>query len=52
MNRKWIGIEIGEQCYTHCVKRLNNIIDGKDLSGITKEVNWNGGGGYKFYKIK
>ena len=51
MNRKWIGIELGEQCYTHCIPRLNNIIDGNDSTGITKRVNWNGGGGYKFYEL-
>jgi len=51
MKRKWIGIELGEHCYTHCQKRLNSVIDGKDLTGITKIVNWNGGGGYKFYEL-
>lgn len=51
MNRKWIGIEMGEQCYTHCKKRLDGIIDNTDLSGVTKSVNWQGGGGYKFYEL-
>ena len=51
MNRKWIGIEMGKQCYTHCIPRLNYIIDGKDKTGITKLVDWKGGGGYKFYEL-
>ena len=51
MNRKWIGIELGDHCYSHCIPRLNNVIDGKDKSGITKATNWNGGGGYKFYEL-
>lgn len=51
MNRKWIGIEMGNHIYSHCIPRLNNIIDNKDTSGITSEVNWNGGGGYKFYEL-
>ena len=51
MNRKWIGIEMGEHCYTHCIPRINSIIDGSDYSGITKRVNWQGGGGYKFYEL-
>lgn len=51
MKRKWVGIEMGEQAYTHCRVRLNKIIDGGDTGGITDEVSWNGGGGYKFYEL-
>lgn len=51
MKRKWIGIEMGEQAYTHCKKRLDNIILGKDKTGISKEEDWKGGGGYKFYEL-
>jgi len=51
MNRKWIGIELGNHCYTQCIPRLNRIIDGTDDTGITKSVNWKGGGGYKFYEL-
>lgn len=51
MNRKWIGIEMGDHCYTHCIPRINNVILGNDKSGISKNVNWNGGGGYKFYEL-
>lgn len=51
MGRKWIGIELGEHCYTHCMPRLERIIKGDDKNGITEMVNWNGGGGYKFYEL-
>jgi len=51
MKRKWIGIELGEHCYNQCIPRLNNVIDGKDNTGITNIVNWKGGGGYKFYEL-
>lgn len=50
MNRKYIGIEIGEHCYTLCRPRLNKVIQG-DRTGITKSVNWQGGGGYRFYEL-
>lgn len=50
MNRRYIGIELGKQCYTHCKVRLDNVIDG-DKSGISRLVNWKGGGGYKFYEL-
>ena len=44
-------IEMGEQAYTHCKKRLDTLISGQDSSGITKAVNWQGGGGYHFYEL-
>ena len=51
MGRRWIGIELGNHCYTHCKPRLDRVIDGTDKGGITKAVNWQGGGGYKFYEL-
>jgi len=51
MNRKWIGIEMGEHAFTHAKVRLDYVISGKDTTGISKDVNWQGGGGYKFYEL-
>ncbi len=51
MNRKWIGIEMGEHAYSHCKVRLDRVIDGEDTGGITKDVKWQGGGGYHFYEL-
>lgn len=51
MGRKWIGIELGDHCYTHCEPRLHKVIDGTDQGGISKAVEWKGGGGYKFYEL-
>lgn len=51
MGRKWIGIELGDHCYTHCEPRLQRVVDGTDQGGISKAVNWQGGGGYKFYEL-
>lgn len=51
LGRRWIGIEMGEQAYTHCKQRLDSVIDGTDLLGISKSVNWRGGGGYHFYEL-
>lgn len=51
MNRKWIGIELGEHANTHCMPRLMNVIKNQDFGGITELVNWQGGGGYKFYNL-
>jgi adenine-specific DNA-methyltransferase len=51
MKRRWIGIELGEQAYSHCLPRLKSIQNGKDLTGVTTESNWQGGGGFKFYTL-
>lgn len=50
MGRRYIGIELGDHCYTHCKPRLDRVIDGEQ-GGISKAVNWYGGGGYKFYEL-
>ena len=50
MGRKWIGIELGDHAYSLCKKRLDSVIDGEQ-TGVSKEVNWQGGGGYKFYEL-
>jgi adenine-specific DNA-methyltransferase len=51
MKRKWIGIEMGEQAYTHCKVRIDKVINNEDQGEITDAVNWRGGGGYKFYEL-
>lgn len=51
MNRKWIGIEMGDHVYSHCIVRLNNVIDGKDKSGISKYIDYKASGGYRFYEL-
>lgn len=50
MGRKWIGVEIGEHAYTHCKVRMDKVIDGEQ-GGISKAVDWQGGGGYHFYEL-
>ena len=51
MGRKYIGIELGEHAITHCYPRLKQVVDGEQ-GGISKAVNWQGGGGFKFYNLK
>lgn len=50
MGRKYIGIELGEHAITHCYPRLKQVVDGEQ-GGISKAVNWQGGGGFKFYTL-
>ena len=50
MNRRWIGIEMGEHAHTHCIPRLEKVIAGEQ-GGISKAVNWQGGGGFRFLRL-
>lgn len=50
MGRKWIGVELGEHAKTHCFSRLKLVVDGEQ-GGISKIINWKGGGGFKFYTL-
>ena len=50
MGRRYIGIEMGEHAKTHCAQRLKKVIDGEQ-GGISKTVNWNGGGGFRFFTL-
>ena len=50
MGRRWIGIEMGEHAATHCLPRLQKVIDGEQ-GGISKAVNWAGGGGFRFMQL-
>jgi adenine-specific DNA-methyltransferase len=51
MNRRWIGIELGEHAKTHCLPRLQKVVSGEDKGGVTEAVKWQGGGGFKFYTL-
>jgi len=50
MGRRWIGIEMGEHAVSHCVPRLQKVVDGEQ-GGISKAMNWQGGGGFSFYTL-
>ncbi len=51
MGRRWIMVELGEHCHTHIIPRLKKVIDGEDAGGITKAVDWKGGGGFRYYRL-
>jgi adenine-specific DNA-methyltransferase len=51
MGRRWIMVELGEHCHTHIVPRLKKVVDGDDPGGITKAVNWRGGGGFRYFRL-
>ncbi len=47
MNRRYIGIEMGDHAVTHCIPRLQKVIAGEQ-GGISAAVSWQGGGGFRF----
>ncbi len=51
MGRRWIMVELGEHCHTHIIPHLTKVIDGEDPGGITKSVDWKGGGGFRYYRL-
>jgi adenine-specific DNA-methyltransferase len=51
MGRRWIMVELGEHCHTHIIPRLKKVIDGEDKGGITEAVGWQGGGGFRYFKL-
>ena len=50
LERKYIGIELGEHAISHCYPRLKAVVEGEQ-GGISKSVEWKGGGGFKFYSL-
>lgn len=51
MNRRWIGIEMGDTAYSYCKPRMDMIINGTEKGGITKSAKWVSGGGYRFFEL-
>ena len=51
MGRRWIMVELGDHCHTHIIPRMQKVVDGTDHGGISKAVNWKGGGGFRYYKL-
>jgi adenine-specific DNA-methyltransferase len=50
MGRHYIGIESGGHATTHCLPRLQRVIEGEN-GGISEAVEWKGGGGFKLMRL-
>jgi adenine-specific DNA-methyltransferase len=44
-------VELGNHCHTHIIPRLKKVIDGEDAGGATESTGWQGGGGFRYYKL-
>jgi adenine-specific DNA-methyltransferase len=52
LGRRWIMIEVVEHsCETYIIPRMQKVINGEDQGGISKTVNWKGGGGFRYYHL-
>ena len=51
MNRQYIGIEQMDYIETVSVERLKKVINGEQ-GGISKDVNWQGGGSFVYCELK
>lgn len=51
MGRRWIIVEIGDHADTHILPRLQKVVDGSDQGGISKAVDWKGGGGFRYFTL-
>lgn len=51
MSRHWIMVELGEHCETLIVPRMKKVVNSEDLGGITETVEWQGGGGFRYFHL-
>ncbi|MFA0758481.1 MAG: hypothetical protein NOOUEUKL_001144, partial [Candidatus Fervidibacter sp.] len=51
MNRKWIGIEMGDFFDTVVLNRLKRVLSGEQ-TGISQSVDWKGGGFFKYLYLE
>lgn len=49
--RKWIMVELGDHAETHIIPRMQKVVDGEDQGGISKAMDWKGGGGFKYFEL-
>lgn len=48
MGRKWVGVEVSNDTLESFTRpRLEKVVNGGDLGGITADLNWQGGGGFR-----
>lgn len=53
MNRKWLGVEMGDHFYSKLLNRMKWVLIGNKV-GISEfeTINWKGGGFFKYYELE
>jgi len=55
LKRKWLGVEMGDYFETDILFRIKQVLSGfgkNEPCGISKDVNWQGGGFFKYYALE
>lgn len=51
MGRRWIMVEVEQATIPLITTRLQKVIDGTDQGGISQAVGWQGGGGFRYFRL-
>lgn len=52
LGRRWVGIENSLSTMAdYAIPRLTEVVQGRDTGGITKSVEWSGGGGFRVLDV-
>lgn len=51
MGRRWLMIELEQHCHQFLIPRLKKVIDGEDAGGVTEATGWQGGGGFRYFRL-
>jgi adenine-specific DNA-methyltransferase len=51
MGRRWIMVELGEHAEKLALKRMKNVVAGKDSTGVSKLLAYSGGGGFRYMTL-
>lgn len=52
MGRRWVTVELSRDNVDTFVRpRLERVVKGEDLGGVTEAVGWEGGGGFRYLEV-
>lgn len=51
MGLRFLTVEMGEHAQSHVATRLRAVVDGTDRSGISNDLGWKGGSGFRYCRL-
>ncbi|GAB3120623.1 site-specific DNA-methyltransferase [Novispirillum itersonii] len=51
MGLRFITVEMGEHAESHAAKRLRAVVSGEDQSGVSRDLKWRGGSGFRYCRL-
>lgn len=51
MGRRWLLVEVMPRIFEQARQRLQAVVEGRDSTGISEEVGWSGGGGFRSWFV-